>query len=49
MQLPTGASRFILSSPIPPAMSGPRHYTPYFHDNGLDCTMVPLAIAPRTF
>ena len=48
MQLPTGASRFIFIFAHPAGhVSAPRHYTPYFHDNGLDWHMVPLDIAPE--
>ena len=48
MQFPTGASRaiFILAHPAG-HVGAPRHYTPYFHDNGLDWHMVPLDIAPE--
>ena len=48
MQLPTGASRFVFIFAHPAGHVGaPRHYTPYFHDNGLDWHMVPLDIAPE--
>src|SRR5262245_3947161 len=47
MQLPTGASRFVFILAHPAGHVGaPRHYTPYFHGNGLDWHMVPLDIAP---
>src|SRR5438034_5391570 len=47
MQLPTGASRFVFIFAHPAGHVGaPRHYTPYFHGNGLDWHMVPLDIAP---
>jgi shikimate dehydrogenase len=47
MQLPTGASRFIFILAHPAGHVGaPRHYTPYFHENGLDWHMVPLDVAP---
>jgi shikimate dehydrogenase len=47
MRLPTGASRFVFIFAHPAGHVGaPRHYTPYFHDNGLDWHMVPLDIAP---
>jgi shikimate dehydrogenase len=48
MQLPTGASRFVFIFAHPAEHVGaPRHYTPYFHDNGLDWHMVPLDVAPE--
>src|SRR5713101_2312738 len=48
MQLPTGASRAIFIFAHPAGHVGaPRHYTPYFRDNGLDWHMVPLDIAPE--
>jgi len=48
MQLPTGASRFVFIFAHPAGHVGaPRHYTPYFHGNGLDWHMVPLDIAPE--
>jgi shikimate dehydrogenase len=48
MQLPTGASRFIFILAHPAGHVGaPRHYTPYFHGNGLDWHMVPLDVAPE--
>jgi shikimate dehydrogenase len=48
MQLPTGASRFVFIFAHPAGHVGaPRHYTPYFHGNGLDWYMVPLDIAPE--
>lgn len=48
MQFPTGASRFVFIFAHPAGhVSAPRHYTPYFHDNGLDWHMVPLDIAPE--
>ena len=48
MQVPTGASRFVFIFAHPAGHVGaPRHYTPYFHDNGLDWHMVPLDIAPE--
>jgi shikimate dehydrogenase len=48
MQHPTGASRFVFIFAHPAGHVGaPRHYTPYFHDNGLDWHMVPLDIAPE--
>jgi shikimate dehydrogenase len=48
MQLPTGASRvvFILAHPAG-HVGAPRHYTPYFREQGLDWHMVPLDIAPK--
>jgi len=47
MQLPTGASRvvFILAHPAG-HVGAPRHYTPYFREQGLDWHMVPLDITP---
>jgi len=48
MQFPTGASRCIFIFAHPAGhVSAPRHYTPYFRDNGLDWHMVPLDIAPE--
>lgn len=48
MRLPTGASRFVFIFAHPAGHVGaPRHYTPYFQDNGLDWHMVPLDIAPE--
>jgi shikimate dehydrogenase len=48
MQLPTGASRFVFIFAHPAGHVGaPRHYTPYFRDNGLDWHMLPLDIAPE--
>jgi len=48
MQFPTGASRFIFIFAHPAGHVGaPRHYTPFFWDNGLDWHMVPLDIAPE--
>src|SRR5439155_7814266 len=48
MQLPTGASRFVFIFAHPAGHVGaPRHYTPYFHGNGLDWHMVALDIAPE--
>jgi shikimate dehydrogenase len=48
MRLPTGASRFVFIFAHPAGHVGaPRHYTPYFHGNGLDWHMVPLDIAPE--
>ena len=47
MRLPTGASRlvFILAHPAGHVVA-PRHYSPYFWENGLDWHMVPLDVAP---
>jgi len=47
MKLPSGASRivFILAHPAG-HVGAPRHYTPYFHDQGLDWHMVPLDVEP---
>jgi shikimate dehydrogenase len=47
MQLPTGASRFVFILAHPAGHVGaPRHYSPYFWENGLDWHMVPLDVAP---
>jgi shikimate dehydrogenase len=48
MQLPTGASRVVFILAHPAAHVGaPRHYTPYFREQGLDWHMVPLDVAPK--
>jgi shikimate dehydrogenase len=48
MQLPTGASKvvFILAHPVD-RVGAPRHYTPYFQEQGLDWHMVPLDVGPE--
>jgi shikimate dehydrogenase len=47
MRLPTGASRFVFIFAHPAGhVVAPRHYSPYFWENGLDWHMVPLDVAP---
>jgi shikimate dehydrogenase len=48
MKLPTGASRIVFIFAHPAGHVGaPRHYTPYFHEQGLDWHMVPMDVAPE--
>jgi shikimate dehydrogenase len=48
MKLPTGASRFVFIVAHPAGHVGaPRHYTPYFWEQGLDWHMVPLDVRPE--
>ncbi|WGD53773.1 shikimate dehydrogenase [Bradyrhizobium sp. CB1650] len=48
MKLPTGASRVVFIFAHPAGHVGaPRHYTPYFEEQGLDWHMVPMDVAPR--
>src|SRR6266567_8678609 len=47
-RLPTGASRtvFIFAHPAG-HVAAPRHYTPYFEEQGLDWHMVAMDVAPK--
>ncbi|OAF05228.1 hypothetical protein AYJ54_22555 [Bradyrhizobium centrolobii] len=48
MKLPTGASRVVFIFAHPAGHVGaPRHYTPYFHEQGLDWHMVPMDVRPE--
>jgi shikimate dehydrogenase len=48
MKLPTGASRTVFIFAHPAGHVGaPRHYTPYFEQQGLDWHMMPMDVEPK--
>ena len=50
VRVPTGASRVIFILAYPAGhVTAPRHYSPYFWEQGLDWHMVPLEVAPDDF